>query len=155
MPDRLKRLEEAWLKQTTPEDVYFACFEDPKPLRRSNTVPDAFADLEFGHYKDMDGKIVESDRAIWLGMILGMRPGAGGALLKLITSTAARCGVSVIGAPTSLQPQAWTKGRALRKDAELLAWYARHDFRIVQSRFETRVVYLGTGSDLSTQFALK
>jgi len=146
---KLQDAEKLWLDQTEEEEVRFALFAEPKLLRRPRTGMKALAALHFGGYQDMSGTWITDDRVIWLQMIMSEQPGEGARLLGQICRLASGHGLAICGEPVSLKPASWDETRhwSGRVD-DLIIWYLRHDFRVVQSKWRTRVWHVPPGLDL-------
>ena len=146
----LQEVEQHWLDQTTEEEVLFALFPEPRQLRRPKTGMKALASLIFGQYKSLSDETISDDRVIWLGMIMSEQPGEGAGLLGQICQLARRGGLAICGEPVSLKPASWDAQRSWSGDKnDLIAWYLRNEFYVVQTKWRTRVWYLPPGIDLS------
>lgn len=139
----LKQAERLWLSQTNDEEFYLDRFPKPKVLRRPISQIRALASLSFGRYKDLSDQIVEDDRVVWLDFIVSEEQGKGRLLLDKIKRLMDDHSLALCGEPIPLKPQDWTEGRVwMRKPDELISWYIRQDFKVVQTALNTRVWYL-------------
>lgn len=146
---------QAWLTQTTEEDVRFETFPDAKLLRRPLSGVRALAALSFGQYIDMTDKVIDDDRVIWLGMIMSEERGEGARLLEQICRLARAHGLAICGDPVALKPAGWEPARPwMRSKHELIGWYLRHDFIVVQSKWRTRLWHVPPGMELLVQTQL-
>ena len=152
--EKLRLVEEAWRDGSDEENFYFAGFDQPKKLRRSRRFPGALTALTFGSYQDFDGHWVQDSRIVWLDMIVGDRPAYAGALLDDITSVLRKNGLGMIGSPTFLRPRDWSDERRGRKDTELLAWYMKRGFKIVQNSQSARIVHCEYPLSLVSEFKI-
>jgi hypothetical protein len=151
----LRKAEQSWLDQTTEEEIRFELFAEPRQLRRPKIGIKALASLMFGRYKDISGRTIEDDRVIWLALIMSEQPGEGARLLAEICRLARVSGLAICGEPVSLKPAKWDAKRRWSGDTnDLIAWYLRNDFRIVQTKWRTLLLYLPPGIELSVQTQL-
>lgn len=151
----LRCMEEAWLTSSEPEDFPFAMFDQPKPLRRSTTIPGALAELVFGRYQSLDGAWAEHGGVVWLGMIVSDTPGDGGRLLTALRKACMKCDLAMIGTPTPLKPRDWEPERPFSYDEKRLTyWYMRQGFRVVQDGSSTRVVFASRSSRMKVNLSL-
>lgn len=154
--ENLKIAEKMWLDTSQEEKFFFQRYPEPSSLRRSTKFPGALASLKFGEYQGMDNKWITNERAVWLGMIVSDSRGSGGQLLNALTRVFTRLGLSLIGTPTPLKPRDWDGSRPFdNKQENLICWYLRHGFRIIQNGSETRVVHVSKMSALDVSFTLK
>jgi hypothetical protein len=152
---KLQEAEQFWLDQTTEEEIRFGLFAEPCRLRRPKTGMKALASLIFGHYKDLSDQPINDDNVIWLGMIMSEKPGEGARLLGQICQLAWTCGLAICGDPVPLKPESWDPQRRWSGDRnDLIAWYLRNEFRIVQTKRQTRLWYLPPGIELAVQTEL-
>jgi hypothetical protein len=142
--------KQCWLDLTTEEEVEFGSLAALK-LRRPKKSINALASLTFGEYKDLSGCRRCDDRVIWLDMIVSKRSGDGARLLKQICRLARDNGLAICGCPTPVKPMDWLEDRWFCNDKDIVAWYQRQDFKIVQDASETRVWKLPPGLALSVQ----
>lgn len=152
--ERLSAAESDWLTRSTEEQFYFAMFQEPALLRRPSQFSGVLASLKFGTYQDLQRQWVDDERAVWLEMIVSEQPGAGGRFLDRLTFTLSRFGLALLGTPTPLRPRDWDPERRLIKKEELIGWYLKHRFKIVQDGSDTRVVHVPMSSMLKTNFTL-
>lgn len=140
--ETLLAFKDDWEQSSTPEQFYFELWDAPTELRRSIKIPGALASLKFGKYKGLDGKWVDHDKVIWLGMIASDVSGHGGRLLDAIKLNCGRRGLVLVGDPVGPKPRDWAGDRRWDADPKVLVnWYMKHGFRIVQNGSTTRVVY--------------
>jgi hypothetical protein len=153
--DKLKAAEAKWLDDSEEQEFFFELFEKPMQLRRSKSVPGAFAALKFGTYEALDGQWMDNQRAVWLSMIVSNKPGSGGILLNAIGRDFVRLGLALVGTPTALKPRDWDKSRPFNfREETLICWYLRHGFKVIQSGSQTRVVRSPTSGMLKSSFEL-
>lgn len=151
----LQEAEQFWLNQTTDEDIQFALFAEPRRLRRPKTGMKTLASLVFGQYKELCNETIADDRVIWLAMIMSEQPGEGARLLGQICTLARASGMAICGEPVSLKPANWDLQRHWSgNNNDLIAWYLRNEFRIVQTKWQTRLWYVPPGIELSVQVQL-
>lgn len=150
----LQEIERSWRDNSKEEDVFFEGFSVPKPLRRSTRFPGALSDLVFGKYKTFDNKWVENDRVIWLGMITSDVQGHGSHFIDKLTIDLSKLGVSLVGEPAALKPKSWPASRPFIRNNDLIGWYLRHKFQVLQSDAGTRVVHLALSASLEVNFLI-
>lgn len=153
--ETLRRVEDAWLTASEPDNFWFETFNEPKSLRRSKNFPGALAELCFGRYQGFDGKWIEDDAVVWLGMIASDLEGSGGRLLGAIKKICGQANLAVMGTPTPLKPRDWNRSTAFDFDINrLIYWYMRQGFRVVQDGSSTRVVFARRSAALKVSFSL-
>jgi len=150
--DKLRAIEEAWITGSDEEEFYFSSFPEPMKLRRSQKFPGALSALTFGTYQDLNDQWVQDDRVVWLSMIVSDRPGYAGRLLDALTLPLRQHGLALIGTPTALRPRDWDQSRQDRTHVDLVGWYMRHGFKVVQSSTSTRIVNCEYPLKLVTKF---
>lgn len=152
--DKLHQVEEAWIANSDEEDFYFEAVPAPMKLRRSRRFPGALSALRFGSYQDLDDRWVEDPRVVWLSMIVSDRPGNASGLLDALTLPLRRQGLALIGSPTALRPRDWDGTRKTRNDVDLIGWYMRRGFKVVQNSHSTRVLSCDYPLKLVSEFKL-
>ena len=132
------------------------CSPEPKPLRRSKHHPGAYAALQFGGYQSLDNVWIADERVVWLEMIAAKVPGEGGRLIEALALQLGRYGLALMGTPTPLKLRDWAENRTYpAREGDLLAWYQKRRFRVVQDQCQTRVVFTGDGMKLVTTISFE
>lgn len=152
---RLGAAEAKWLAETTPEECHFELFEDPVVLRRMSFL-DALGDLRFGGYFDLKSVWIDDPRVVWISMIAGLSPGHGRALLGKMVQLSMRHNLAIMATPSPLKLRNWPGAREYpRKQSDLVAWYLRQGFRVIQDAIgETRVFQVPSICDIDVTFTL-
>lgn len=144
------------MAQTVQVDYKFAAFpKDPAQMREHRQIPDAYASLRFGEYRDFGGAWMQNSAVVWLNMIVANRPGQGKILIDRISKNLSKSGITIVGDPAPFSGRDWEDNRLYpRSTEELIQWYIRRDFQVVQSEGQTRVMHLGLGCKLKSSFRL-
>jgi hypothetical protein len=153
--EKLLAAEADWIKCSDAEYFFFELSHKPMVLRRSKRFPGALSGLIFGKYQGLDQQWILDERVVWLGMIVSDRFGSGGLLLSDLRKFVKTRGLSLIGTPNSLRPRDWDKARQPLTQQELICWYLKHGFKIIQSGSETRIMFVPAPLKLAVTFELE
>lgn len=154
--ERLDEFERTWIAQSSPEDLHFEMFQEPKTLRRSTNRPGALAQLTFGKYQAFDGQWIDDDRAVWIGMLVSERRGDGEALLASFEKVCGGRGLFLLGTVTPLKPKNWDPARRFDHSPDwLLCRYLKRGWSVIKNGSDNRVVYSPLAARLEVDFRLK